>query len=204
MGLGAVLVVWRWQELLALMSWRWLLIQESTPISWKPNNFSRPRHAHQRWFAGQWGQVQAWLRVEIRSNSAADTWEDMEAELQHVEKVAAALVTKEIEFQHIVEGARLALGEAEAAGLFQCQGQSNNAAPGWKFHSWAFGFFQPLERRKNLNLQQSLILLRGLDPQVGRSVALRNQVGNPLWLWWFYWFYPPPSYLELGFSKNQK
>ena len=113
--------------------------------------------------------------MEIRSNSAADTWEDMEAELQHVEKVAAALVTEEIEFQHIVEGARLALGEAEAAGLFQCQGQSNNAAPGRKFHNWAFGFFQ-----KNLNLQQSLILLRGLDPQVGRSVALRNQVGNPL------------------------
>ena len=115
-----------------------------------PNAFA-PRHAHQRWFAGQWGQVQACLaaldrlddsdvaglRVEIRCSSAADTWEDMEADLQHAfREVATALVAKEIEFQHIVEGAKLALGEAEAAGLFQCQGQSNNAAPGWKFHNW--------------------------------------------------------------------
>ncbi len=43
----------------------------------------------------------------------------MEAELQHVfAQVAAALAAKEIEFQHIWEDAKLALGEAEACPQF--------------------------------------------------------------------------------------
>ena len=115
-----------------------------------PNAFP-PRGAAESWFSGQWSQVQACLaaldglddcqvaglRLEIRVSSTANSWQEMKTDLDHwFSRVAAQLATKEIEFAAIMDNAKVAVGEAEAAGLFQCGGAPSSEAPSWKFHNW--------------------------------------------------------------------
>ena len=115
-----------------------------------PNAFP-PRGAAESWLSGQWSQVQACLvaldglddcevaglRLEIKVSSAANSWQEMKTDLDHwFSRVAAQLATKEIDFADIMENAKVDLGQAEAAGLFQCGGAPSSEAPSWKFHNW--------------------------------------------------------------------
>jgi hypothetical protein len=116
-----------------------------------PNAFP-PRKANQSRFAGQWGQIQALLgglgkledpevaglRVEMRRKPSASSWPDVENDVKHYfEEVSKRLAIKQIAPQAILEDARVALGHAESAGLFQCQGHARHEAPIWEIDNWA-------------------------------------------------------------------
>ena len=107
-----------------------------------------PRQAQQTWFAQQWAQVQACLasldklqdievaglRFEVRSTSETMSWRELEVELQSLgAETAAHLAFKEVDFQDAMEHMKVALGECQACGLFQCMGSATTRAPGWKY-----------------------------------------------------------------------
>ena len=108
-----------------------------------PNAFP-PRKANQSRLAGQWGQIQALLgglgkledpevaglRVEMRCKPSASSWSDVENDVKHYfEEFSKRLAIKQIAPQAILEDARVALGHAESAGLFECQAMQDMKPP---------------------------------------------------------------------------
>lgn len=59
----------------------------------------------------------------------------MELETLGVE-TASHLAVKELNFQDVMEHMKVALGECQACGLFQCIGSVTTTAPGWKWSAW--------------------------------------------------------------------